>query len=151
MTNNPTASADEVSPAWVDRLRERGFRITPQRHLILQAVEDLGHATPEDIHVHVQQRTSGVNLSTVYRTLEVLEGVGLVTHAHISHGSPTYHSVRDEPHVHLVCRSCERIDSVPAGEISDLVGYLNDQRGFTPDLGHLTVHGVCAACAQDRG
>jgi Fur family ferric uptake transcriptional regulator len=149
MTTNPAPDQDAGSPAWVDRLRERGFRITPQRHLILQAVDDLGHATPEEIHVHVQQRTSGVNLSTVYRTLEVLEGVGLVTHAHISHGSPTYHSVRDQPHVHLVCRSCESVDSVPAGEIAQLVGYLHHERGFTPDLGHLTVHGVCRSCSDD--
>ena len=144
-----TAESGAGSQTWIDRLRERGFRITPQRHLVLQAVDELGHATPEDIHVHVQQRASGVNLSTVYRTLEILEDVGLVTHAHISHGSPTYHSVRDEPHVHLVCRSCDRVDSVPASEISDLLTFLSDRRGFTPDVGHLTIHGVCAVCGED--
>lgn len=147
--SSESASSESVSPAWVDRLRAHGFRITPQRHLVLQAVDDLGHATPEDIHVHIQQRTSGVNLSTVYRTLEVLEGVGLVTHAHISHGSPTYHSVRHEPHVHLVCRSCDRIDSVPAGDLSPLLDYLTGDRGFTPDMGHLTIHGVCSSCGEE--
>jgi len=149
MATDPETGSATASPTWVDRLRERGFRITPQRHLVLQAVDELGHATPEEIHVHVQQRTSGVNLSTVYRTLEVLEDVGLVTHAHISHGSPTYHSVRDEPHVHLVCRSCERVDSVPMSELSNLLTYLNDARGFTPDVGHLTIHGVCADCGDE--
>lgn len=149
MTPDSDMTPDSTAPTWVERLRERGFRITPQRHLVLQAVDELGHATPEDIHVHVQQRTSGVNLSTVYRTLEILEDVGLVTHAHISHGSPTYHSVRDEPHVHLVCRSCDRVDSVPTSEISQLLGYLNGERGFTPDVGHLTIHGVCAICGED--
>ncbi len=138
-----------ASEAWVQRLREHGYRITPQRQLVLQAVDDLGHATPEEIHAHVQQQAAGVNLSTIYRTLEVLEGVGLVTHAHISHGSPTYHSVREEPHVHLVCRSCDRVESLPAGQVSPLVTHLVDEIGFTPDVGHLSIHGVCASCSED--
>lgn len=138
-----------ASEAWVQRLREHGYRITPQRQLVLQAVDQLGHATPEEIHSHVQQQAAGVNLSTIYRTLEVLEGVGLVTHAHISHGSPTYHSVREEPHVHLVCRSCAGVQSLPAGQVAPLVTHLVAEIGFTPDVGHLSIHGVCSVCAED--
>ncbi len=62
---------------WEQRLRENGFRITPQRQLVLEAVEGLRHGTPEEILLQVQQTAAGVNLSTIYRTLEVLESVGL--------------------------------------------------------------------------
>ena len=85
---------------WDQRLREHGFRITPQRQLVLEAVEYLRHGTPEEILFEVQRTASGVNLSTVYRTLEVLEDVGLVTHAHIGHGAPTYHAVDEDIHIH---------------------------------------------------
>ena len=92
-----------ASEDWDRRLHEHGFRITPQRQLVLEAVERLQHGTPETILVEVQRTASGVNLSTVYRTLEVLESVGLVTHAHIGHGAPTYHAVDEELHIHHRC------------------------------------------------
>src|SRR3982750_771127 len=68
-------------------LRERGLRLTPQRQLILEAVHELGHATPESVHHHVRERAAGANITTVYRTLELLEEPGLVNHTHLSHGS----------------------------------------------------------------
>ena len=95
-----------------DRLRDSGYRLTPQRELILAAVEKLGHATPDEVLAEVRQQSSAVNASTVYRTLEVLEGLGLVRHAHLSDRAPTYHSVTDHEHFHLVCRNCGRVASV---------------------------------------
>ena len=71
------------------RLRDSGYRLTPQRELILAAVEKLGHATPDEVLAEVREHSSAVNASTVYRTLEVLEGLGLVRHAHLSGRRPT--------------------------------------------------------------
>ena len=96
-------------PDWRDTLRERGYRLTPQRELILQAVERLGHATPDEVLAEVRTHSSAVNVSTVYRTLEVLEELGLVRHAHLSDRAPTYHSVGGHEHFHLVCRNCGRV------------------------------------------
>ena len=104
--------------AWDRRLRTAGFRITPQRQLVLEAVTHLRHATPEEILGEVQSTASGVNLSTVYRTLEVLEQVGLVTHAHIGHGAPTYHVVDDTPHIHLVCSRCRKVESIDGDDFA---------------------------------
>ena len=81
---------------WVADLRARGYRLTPQRQLVLEAVADLGHATPEDIVTAVRRTASGINISTVYRTLELLEELGLVTHTHLGHGPPTYHAATDD-------------------------------------------------------
>src|SRR5690606_22451740 len=82
-------------------LRSRGLRMTPQRQLVLDAVRQLGHATPEQVHAGVRRVADSVNITTVYRTLELLEDLGLVTHTHLSHGAPTYHPVEESPHIHL--------------------------------------------------
>ena len=68
-----------MAQAWQAQLRARGYRVTPQRQLILEAVTALQHATPEDICSRVQQTAPGVNISTVYRSLELLEQLGLAT------------------------------------------------------------------------
>lgn len=138
-----------MAEGWEQRLREQGFRITPQRQLVLEAVEHLSHGTPEEILVEVQRTASGVNLSTIYRTLEVLEEVGLVTHAHIGHGPPTYHSVDDDVHIHLVCDRCGRVESVPASAATALVESLEAEFGFRTDISHVSMHGLCADC-KDR-
>src|SRR6266702_1681404 len=98
-----------MSQTWDDTLRASGYRVTPQRQLVLEAVTKLEHATPEEIYAEVQQTAVGVNLSTVYRTLELLEQIGLVTHTHLGHGAHRYHLAADAQHVHLVCRGCGAI------------------------------------------
>ena len=77
-----------MTQAWDKTLRARGDRVTPQRQLVLAAVTKLEHATPEEIWADVQQTASGVNISTIYRALELLEQLGLVTHTHLGHGAP---------------------------------------------------------------
>ena len=134
---------------WERRLRDHGFRITPQRQLVLEAVETLRHGTPEEILVEVQRTASGVNLSTIYRTLEVLEEVGLVTHAHIGHGPPTYHAVDEHVHIHLVCDRCKVVQSVPASVAESFVEQLEAEYGFRTDISHVSVHGLCESC-KDR-
>lgn len=131
---------------WDEVLREHGYRITPQRQLVLEAVNALGHATPEELLAEVQKTAGAVNLSTIYRTLEVLEQVGLVTHAHIGHGAPTYHSVDTDVHIHLVCDTCGQIQSIPAEEASVFVELLRDKAGFETDVAHVSIHGQCATC-----
>lgn len=133
---------------WRAALRDRGYRLTPQRELILAAVDELGHATPDEVLAKVQETASTVNASTVYRTLEVLEELGLVRHAHLSDRAPTYHSVRGHEHFHLVCRGCHAVTSVDAAEAAPFVEVLR-AKGFDPDLGHLTVFGRCADCEGD--
>jgi Fur family ferric uptake transcriptional regulator len=128
------------------RLREQGLRLTPQRELILAAVEELGHATPDEVLAHVRNQVRSVNASTVYRTLEVLEDLGLVRHTHLSDRAPTYHSTREHEHVHVVCRRCHAVRSYDPEVVQPLVAALAED-GFTVDVGHLAVFGLCAECA----
>ena len=128
------------------RLHSLGYRLTPQRQLVLQAVERLGHATPDEILSEVQKHASAVNVSTVYRTLEVLEELGLVRHTHLSDRAPTYHSVSDHEHFHLVCRNCHRVVSVDPEVVAPLADVLRERHGFVVDVGHLAVFGECVEC-----
>jgi Fur family ferric uptake transcriptional regulator len=128
---------------WRARLREKGYRLTPQRELILQAVERLGHATPDEVLAEVRTHSTAVNASTVYRTLEVLEELGLIRHAHISDRAPTYHSTSEHEHFHLVCRNCHQVISVDPDVLTPVAERLEADHGFTIDVGHLTVFGIC--------
>lgn len=128
---------------WRTRLREKGYRLTPQRELILEAVERLGHATPDEVLAEVRKHSTAVNASTVYRTLEVLEELGLIRHAHLSDRAPTYHSTSEHEHFHLVCRNCHKVISVDPHVLTPVSERLAADHGFTIDVGHLTVFGTC--------
>jgi Fur family transcriptional regulator, ferric uptake regulator len=131
---------------WRARLREKGYRLTPQRELILEAVERLGHATPDEVLAEVRTHSTAVNASTVYRTLEVLEELGLVRHAHLSDRAPTYHSMSEHEHFHLVCRNCHRVISVEPDVLTPVSDRLVAEHDFVVDVGHLTVFGRCGSC-----
>jgi Fur family ferric uptake transcriptional regulator len=131
---------------WQARLREKGYRLTPQRELVLHAVERLGHATPDEVLAAVREDSGAVNVSTVYRTLELLEELGLVRHAHLSDRAPTYHSTATPDHVHLVCRGCGDVAEVAPEVIRPLTDTLQERHGFHTDVGHLTIFGTCARC-----
>lgn len=133
---------------FADRLRSSGKRLTPQRELILAAVETLGHATPDEVFAEVRKRSSAVNLSTIYRNLEVLEELGLVRHTHLSDRAPTYHALGSHEHFHLVCRSCQKVISVDPAILDGVLAQLRSQEQFVPDVGHLTMFGTCLECAN---
>ncbi len=141
--------AGALRPDWDARLRSSGLRSTAQRRAVLQALFEAGHATVDGLAAEVQRTMPDVSLSTIYRTLEALDEAGLVTHAHLHHGSPTYHSVDEEPHVHLVCTSCGAIGQQPVSVAASLAATLEQSVGFSVDVSHLAVHGVCAACHGD--
>src|SRR5258708_29788088 len=132
-------------------LRASGYRVTQQRQLVLEAVTKLNHASPEEICTEVQQTARGVNVSTIYRTLELLEQLGLVTHTHLGHGAPRYHLAAEAEHIHLVCSQCGRVTQVGPGAVDALVAALDDTQGFETDVGHLTIFGRCAQCRAAGG
>ncbi len=124
------------------RLRERGLRMTPQRERVMAAVTQLVHATPDQVAEAVPE----VDLTTVYRTLEVLEQIGLLAHTHLGHGPPYYRLASDD-HVHVVCHHCSSVVDAPAGLADELAARLLAERGFVLDRSHFTVFGACADCA----
>lgn len=126
-------------------LHKRGLRMTPQRQLVLDAVRDLGHATPEQVCSRVQDTAPAVNITTVYRTLDLLEELGVVRHAHLGHGAPTY-SEHQHRHVHLVCHHCGRVDEAPTELLSGVAERTLTDLGFHLDATHVALSGSCADC-----
>ena len=131
-------------------LRDKGLRLTPQRELVLSAVRELGHATPEDVAEKVRLTHPGINLSTVYRNLETLENVGLVQHTHLGHGGATYHAAEELTHLHIVCGTCEAVVDAPITIAGQFVNALADDYGFKTDVSHFAIYGTCAACVAKQ-
>ena len=127
-------------------LRGRGYRLTPQRQFVLEAVAQAGHATPEQILSAVRSTFTSVNISTVYRTLDLLEELGLVRHTHLGHGAPGYSLTGGEEHLHLVCRRCTSVQQVPAHQVAGIAAGLMADHGFAVDVGHVALHGLCGRC-----
>jgi Fur family transcriptional regulator, ferric uptake regulator len=136
---------DTVDTELRQTLHRRGLRMTPQRQLVLDAVSELGHATPEAVCSKVQETAPAVNITTVYRTLDLLEQLGVVRHTHLGHGAPTYATGAHE-HVHLVCHRCGGVSEVDAALLDDLAGTLARQTGFALDATHVALSGLCAGC-----
>jgi Fur family ferric uptake transcriptional regulator len=132
-----------AQPDLAAELRARGLRMTAQREQVLEAVRELGHATPEQL----SEALSGVDLTTVYRSLELLEELGLVRHTHLGHGAPSYRPAEDD-HIHVVCHHCGSVVDAPADLVDALERQLQDERGFVIDRAHFTVFGTCGACAE---
>ncbi len=139
----------DVKPPLAERLRARGMRLTPQRQQVLAAVNAVEHGTPEDIAARLRQEAgpdgAAPDTSTVYRTLELLERLGLVWHTHLAKGAPVYHSAGHR-HLHVACSTCGEVTSVDPGVLDSAAERLLDEFGFTVDVGHVALSGTCRAC-----
>ncbi|MBA3249434.1 MAG: transcriptional repressor [Geodermatophilaceae bacterium] len=144
------ASAEGSASAELPQtLRARGYRLTPQRQMVLDAVIGLGQGTAEEIGSRVRESSPGVNITTVYRTLDLLEQLGLVRHRHFGHGAPLYHA-SDNDIVHAVCHGCGAVLVIPQELLAPVAKWLTDERGFDLDTGHIALAGMCADCAAGR-
>jgi Fur family ferric uptake transcriptional regulator len=137
-----------------ERLRARGLRLTSQRRQVLDAVTELDHATPEAIGVRLREAAgpggSSPDVSTVYRTLELLERLGLVWHTHLGKGAPVYHAA-EHPHLHVVCSSCGAIASADPALLQPAAERLAADLGFSVDVGHVALSGTCRDCRARAG
>lgn len=130
-------------------LREEGHRITPQRRAIVQAlVTGPAHVTAEEIWSTIRDDAPGVNVSTVYRTLQALEARGWATHATDPNGCARYHLTAHAHHLHLHCRGCGYQMEVDAVLAEPMLRLLADEYGFTVDTAHLALRGLCRGCAN---
>jgi Fur family ferric uptake transcriptional regulator len=128
-------------------LSKQGYRLTPQRLMILSAIKDSDdHISAEEIHGQVVARFPNVNISTVYRTLDLLERLGMVTKTDLGGGRVRYHPAEKGHHHHLVCRECGAIIDLDESLLSPLKDALLREYGFIADLRHLAIMGNCSNC-----
>ena len=134
----------------VELLRGLGLRMTPQRRAIVaEIMASNGHISPPAVARRVRERVPGVNPSTVYRTLAVLEEAGVISHAHLESGAE-YHHRAESQHVHLTCSRCGGEDSLSLKEAGRLRDVIARHHGFRPDLTHFAISGLCARCQAAR-
>jgi len=133
----------------IEMLRERGYRITPQREAIIEEVlQAEGHITPQSVARRLHRKMPAVNASTVYRTMSLLEEVGVVQHSHLERGAE-YHRIGEGEHVHLTCTRCGAGDDLSLKEAESLREVIRRHRGFLPDLTHFAIGGLCETCQRE--
>ena len=130
-------------------LHGRGLRWTPQRRALLEVLaREQGHVSGAELVERCREIDPATTPSTVYRTLDVLEAVGLVRHGHGPDGHEEFHVLPTAEHGHLYCRACGASWDLGADELRPLVDEMRRRRGFEVDLSHVTVVGRCEACAE---
>ena len=130
-------------------LRGMGYRLTPQRLMIVEAVRNSDeHVFADDIYQTVRQRYPHINISTVYRTLELLRELGLVTVTDLGEGKVCYHWAEKGRHHHLVCQSCGQLLGLDDSVLDSLEETLFDRYGFRARLSHLAIFGLCKECRE---
>jgi len=134
---------------FVHQLRQRGFRLTPQRKIILSVLHGVeGLITADEIYSRVQEVNPAVDISTVYRTLDLLQELGLVSCVDAGDDQRRYELLGIHgPHLHLICRACGQVLSAELETAQDFGARLQAEYGFRPALDHLSIPGLCAACA----
>ena len=128
-------------------LKEKGYRLTPQRKLILDIIHSTAnHLCADDIYSLVDQKMPGVNRSTVYRTLDLLENLGLVVKSELDGRHIYHHSDKGLQHHHLICRRCGNVINCNEQLTAPLSKHLLDEYGFRADLHHEVIYGLCQNC-----
>jgi Fur family ferric uptake transcriptional regulator len=133
---------------FLQQLRERGFRLTPQREMVLHVLHDAeDHATAEELYARVRVLSSAVDLSTVYRTLELLEDFHLVAAFDLGGGERRYELLTTHhPHHHLHCLGCGKLITLEAQALQPLENHLAQSHGFGAQLDHWVIPGYCQEC-----
>ncbi len=128
------------------QLHSQGYRLTPQRQLILEAVRRSGdHLTPEEVYRRVHRRNPAISRATIYRTLEFLCELRLI-HALYWGGQMYYEITDDQPHHHLVCRACGAMEECEHDLLQNLFKMVEKRHRFTIDMDHMALFGLCRKC-----
>ncbi|MBI3942077.1 MAG: transcriptional repressor [Chloroflexi bacterium] len=136
----------------ITTLRETGYRLTPQRMMILDVIRhSTGHITAEQIHSAVMDTYPYLDISTVYRTLELLRDLRLISETNLGGGVTQYeYKVGKRPHHHLICSNCGETVSLGSQELEPVEHLLLEKYGFKVDFDHLAIFGQCAHCRREQ-
>ncbi|MCL9759694.1 Fur family transcriptional regulator [Frankia sp. AiPa1] len=147
---DPSAVTVDPAAAGVARLRALGERVTPARRAVLRVLaETTEHLCVEDVLARADVIVPGLHRTTVYRAVETLGDLGLVTHVHPAHGPVVYHlaaGLTGGGHLHVRCRRCGAIQDVPADLLDGVAERLAHTVGFRLQPDHAALTGVCRAC-----
>ncbi|MGE5140262.1 MAG: Fur family transcriptional regulator [Rudaea sp.] len=135
----------------VQELRAAGYRLTPQRLGVLTALaSSAGHMTAEEILARVRSSNPYLNKSAVYRSLDLLTHLGLVTQTDLGQGCIEYELHRHPHHHHLICRECGSRTQVEHALLRPLERTLMETHGFAAELDHFAIYGFCKKCRRKK-
>jgi Fur family ferric uptake transcriptional regulator len=139
-------------PCSTHLLREYSLRITPQRMLLVDIVRSMpDHFTAEDVFQRMVLTYPAVSLVSVYRGLETLRKLGLVTRTELGDSSAAYEWALGRRHHHLICSHCGWVQQLADHELDALRDQLRDHHGFQATIDHYAIFGLCATCAGAGG
>jgi Fur family ferric uptake transcriptional regulator len=133
---------DDVAAA----LRERGERFSTPRRLVLEAL----FAAEAPVSAEQLATATGVEPTSVYRSLERLEELGAVAHTHIGHGPGLYALTGRGEREYLVCERCGAVTAVAPERLDAVRALIRADFGHAAEFGHFPIGGLCAACAAER-
>lgn len=132
----------------MDRLVAGGKRRTMSRQAVIQVIVDHhGHVSADDIATRVQKDFPSLDVSTVYRTLEMLRELGIVERVYFADGSTVYH-LSDHKHHHLCCERCGAVQELSISALHNLEQFLLEEFGFEVHQRPLGLFGLCSACRR---
>jgi Fur family ferric uptake transcriptional regulator len=135
----------------IEELRHRNYRITPQREMIIQVIAHSGrHISAEEISFELQKHTKAINIATIYRTLDMLWEEGFACRNDLGEGRIVYATFKHGPHIHLVCRKCNRVIDADPTFLKPLGEKLLSQYDFSADLEHISIFGICSDCQAQQ-
>jgi Fur family transcriptional regulator, ferric uptake regulator len=137
-----------VTMSCLKTLQAKGYKLTPQRRLIVDIIHDAAaHLTAEDIIAIVQNKMPGINKSTIYRTLDILAETGCVVKSE-SEDHFIYHHAEESHHHHLICRKCGKTIDCAENLFLEVEKNLDHQYGFKADFKHVLISGLCRTCSR---
>lgn len=130
-----------------ERFRARGLRWTPQRRVVVEVLAATdGHVTSAELVERCRVRDPRTIPSTVYRTLDALEELGLVRHGHGADGREEFHVQPAAEHGHRYCAACGGTWEIHGAEAAAVRAAFDESAGFEVDLSHVTIVGRCRGC-----
>jgi Fur family transcriptional regulator, ferric uptake regulator len=134
---------------YLDLLRQKGHRLTPQREMILSVICSAdGHIAADEILKRVRKRYPYVNKSAVYRTLDLLTRLGVINPTDMGQGCVEYEVHRHPHHHHLICHHCGMRIEADEDIFAPLEKRLHTDYGFVADLDHFAIFGLCRKCSR---
>jgi len=145
MKINPVLIQERVHH-FKDRCREQGLSLTHQRLAVYSRLAaTLAHPTAEELHQEIQEEYPTVSLGTVYKTLDTFEQHGLITKSRATGESARY-DANLQPHHHLVCKVCGRMEDVEQAAAASLQFSAQDYPDFQIEEVRVDFRGICGPC-----
>jgi len=136
----------ESTECTADLLRERGFRATPQRLAICEALKKAGsHPTVAEIHEYVKKKDPTISLATVYNTLELFNQIGLAREI-CFRDQPTRYDPTVDSHINLLCLNCGAVEDISFDDFEQLIPDIENRSGFVVSSQRFDVYGYCPKC-----